>query len=72
MYDLNKQRIPTETLVEKSYIGKELADSLKERVAEKKTEKQSQKKAPVQKMSPAQKQTNDKSVQKQSRKQKIK
>jgi hypothetical protein len=29
VYDLNKQRLTTETLVEKQYIGKELAEQLK-------------------------------------------
>jgi hypothetical protein len=28
VYDQNKQRMPTETLVEKQYIGKELAEKL--------------------------------------------
>jgi hypothetical protein len=32
VFDQNKQRMPTETLVEKQYIGKELAEKLTERV----------------------------------------
>jgi len=72
VYDGNKQRIPTEVLVEKNYIGKELAETLKDRVAQKKTQDQTQKQTPDQKMKPAQKQTTDKPVQKQPRKQKVK
>jgi hypothetical protein len=34
VYDQSKQRLPTETLVEKQYIGKELAEKLTERVAQ--------------------------------------
>ncbi len=72
VYDLNKQRIPTETLVEKNFIGKELAADLKERVAQKKTQTPTPTQAHEQRVKAAQKQTNEKPVQKQPRKQKIK
>jgi hypothetical protein len=39
VYDGNKQRMPTETLVEKQYIGKELAEKLTERVAQQQQQK---------------------------------
>jgi len=45
VYDQNKQRMPTETLVEKQYIGKELAQKLTERV----DQRQQQKVQPTQK-----------------------
>ncbi len=32
VYDLDKQRIPTQTLVDKSYIGKEIAEEFKQRI----------------------------------------
>lgn len=72
VYDLNKQRIPTETLVEKNFIGKELAADLKERVAQKKTQAPTPTQAHEQRVKAAQKQTNDKPAQKPTRKQKIK
>lgn len=39
VYDQNKQRMPTETLVEKQYIGKELAEKLTERVNQQQQQK---------------------------------
>jgi hypothetical protein len=39
VYDQNKQRMPTETLVEKQYIGKELAAKLTERVTQQQQQK---------------------------------
>jgi hypothetical protein len=39
VYDQNKQRMPTETLVEKQYIGKELAEKLTERVRQQEQQK---------------------------------
>jgi hypothetical protein len=39
VYDQNKQRMPTETLVEKEYIGKELAEKLTERVNQQQQQK---------------------------------
>jgi len=72
VYDLNKQRVPTETLVEKHFIGKELAADLKERVTQKKTQTQTPIQAHEQRVKAAQKQKNEKSAQKQTRKQKIK
>jgi hypothetical protein len=39
VYDQNKQRMPTETLVEKQYIGKELAEKLTERVTQQQQQK---------------------------------
>lgn len=32
VYDLDKQRVPTQTLVDKGYIGKEIAEELKQRI----------------------------------------
>ncbi|HEX8332390.1 MAG TPA: hypothetical protein VF622_07185 [Segetibacter sp.] len=66
VYDANKQRMTTDTLVEKQYIGKELADGLKQQFS------QSQKPEPKQ----AQKQSQTLKAQvsqkpKQSRKQKV-
>jgi len=43
VYDSNKQRIPIDTLVEKQYIGKEFAESLKMRVIQQLKPEQSQK-----------------------------
>lgn len=51
VYDANKQVVPTETLVEKGYIGKEFAEKLKESVEQIKQRNGSetpQKQAPVQ------------------------
>jgi hypothetical protein len=39
VYDQNKQRMPTETLVERQYIGKELAERLTERVSQQQQQK---------------------------------
>ena len=50
VFDQNKQRLPTETLVEKQYIGKELAEKLAERVAQ----QEQQKIQPKQKQEPEQ------------------
>lgn len=76
VYDQDKQRIPTETLVEKQYIGKELAEELKQRVSQqqKQTQEQalSQKPEQKEKQTPGQKQKNDMPVKKQAQKQKMK
>ena len=67
VYNTNKERLPTETLVEKGYIGKELADGLKQKFS------QSQK--PEQKQNPKQGQKQkvaDSTKPKQHRKQKVK
>jgi len=50
VFDQNKQRLPTETLVEKQYIGKELAEKLAERVSQ----QEQQKIQPTQKQEPEQ------------------
>jgi hypothetical protein len=82
VYDQNKQRITTEKLVEKDYIGKELAAEITKRIGgEKKTD---QKQAPeklnetkqeqkqIQSQRPTQKLDNKKKEKKQTNKQKIK
>jgi hypothetical protein len=78
VYDQNKQRLPTETLVEKQYIGKELAEKLTERMNQ-----QQQKVQPPQQQKPeqtpqqtvkktlAQKPEKEKPVKKQRQKQKL-
>ncbi|HTN06456.1 hypothetical protein [Agriterribacter sp.] len=77
VYDLSKQRLTTETLVEKQYIGKELADQLKQRVSQQQKQEQKEKQEPApsqkkeQKQKQAQKQKTDEPVKKQSRKQKV-
>jgi hypothetical protein len=79
VYDQNKQRLPTETLVEKQYIGKELAEKLTERVAQQQQQKNPtpQKetveapKQEVKKKTQTVKQENEKPVKKQRQKQKI-
>lgn len=76
VYDQDKQRIPTETLVEKQYIGKELAEELKQRVSQQQTQTQeqalSQKPEQKEKQTPGQKQKNDAPAKKQAQKQKMK
>lgn len=42
VYDANNQRLPTETLVEKGYIGKELAEGLKEQFSQSRKPEQKQ------------------------------
>jgi hypothetical protein len=66
VYDANKQRMTTETLVEKGYIGQELADGLKQQFSQsqKPEQKQAQNQSQTQKVSASQKP-------KQSRKQKV-
>lgn len=77
VYDQNKERIPTEQLVEKQYIGKELAGQLKQRVSQlqKQEQKERPEPAPSQKKEEKQKQVqkpkSDEPVKKQSRKQKV-
>jgi len=68
VYDLNKQRITTEMLVEKQYIGKEFLDQLKQNVSQrqKPEQQQTQKQAHKQKIN-----NSEKPKPKQSRKQKI-
>ncbi|HTE25720.1 hypothetical protein [Flavitalea sp.] len=80
VFDQQKQRIPTETLVEKQYIRIEPAEELKQRVSQQQkpeqTQKQehatSQKQKQNQKQAQGQKQKNDAPVKKQTRKQKVK
>jgi hypothetical protein len=66
VYDAAKQRMTTDTLVEKGYIGKELADGLKQQFSQsqKPEKKQAQKQGKTQKAEASQKP-------KQSRKQKV-
>jgi hypothetical protein len=79
VYDQNKQRMPTETLVEKQYIGKELAEKLTERVAQQQQQRNQtpQKetveapKQEVKKKTQTVKQENEKPVKKQRQKQKL-
>ena len=79
VYDENKQRLSTELLVEKQYIGKELAEQLKQHVSQQQKQEPTtaQKQAPVQsqkqeqKHKQVQKQKNGEPVKKQSRKQKV-
>ena len=76
VYDQNKERLSTERLVEKQYIGKELAEQLKQRVSQQQKPEQKEKQEPSQtqkedqKQKQVQKQKNDQPVKKQSRKQK--
>lgn len=71
VYDAAKQRMTTETLVEKGYIGKELAEGLKQRFnqSQKPEQKESQKQGQTQK-GQTQK-ASDTEMPKQSRKQKV-
>jgi hypothetical protein len=79
VYDQNKQRLPTETLVEKQYIGKELAEKLTERVAQQQQQKiqapqketMEAPKQEVKKKAQTVKQENEKPAKKQHQKQKI-
>jgi len=79
VFDQNKQRLPTETLVEKQYIGKELAAKLTERVAQQQQQKVQtpQQQTPEQppketiKKTQMQKQEKEVPVKKQRQKQKI-
>ena len=79
VYDQNKERIPTDKLVEQQYIGKELAEQLKQRVSQQQKQEQKEKQdspptqGKEQKQQQAQKQKNDQpeKKQKQSRKQKV-
>lgn len=52
VYDMNKQRIPTEALAEKQYIGKEFGDSLKQRASQQQKPEQAQKQEPAQSQKP--------------------
>lgn len=76
VYDQNKERMSTEKLVEKQYIGKELAEQLKQRISQQQKQEQKEKQEPPQtrkqdqKQKQEQKQKNDQPVKKQSRKQK--
>lgn len=76
VYDQNKERIPTEKLVEKQYIGKEFAEQLKQRVNQQQKPEQKEKQESAssqkkeQKQKQVQKQKIDEPVKKQSRKQK--
>lgn len=80
VYDQNKQRIPTEILVEKQHIGKELAEELKQRVSQQQKPEQIQKQEQTpspkqeqsQKQTKEQKQKNEAPAKKQARKQKVK
>jgi hypothetical protein len=79
VYDQNKQRLPTEALVGKQYIGKELAAKLTERVSQQEqqkvqpTQQQKPEQTPQQtvKKTQAQKQEKEKPVKKQRQKQKL-
>jgi hypothetical protein len=77
VYDQNKQRLTTETLVEKQYMGKELAEQLKQRVSQQQKQEQKEKQEPLQtqkqdqKQKQTQKQKNDQPLKKQNRKQKV-
>jgi hypothetical protein len=79
VYDLNKQRVPTEKLLEKQFIGKELAEQLTQRVNQQQEQKAQtpQKQAPEQtpkqtiKKSQTQKQEKEKPVKKQRQKHKL-
>jgi hypothetical protein len=79
VYDQNKQRLPTETLVEKQYIGKELASKLTERVAQQQEQRvqpppqQKPEQTPQQtvKKTQTQKPEKEKPVKKQRQKQKL-
>lgn len=77
VYDQNKERIPTEQLVEKQYIGKELAGQLKQRVSQLQMQEQKERPEPApsqkkeEKQKQAQKPKSDEPVKKQSRKQKV-
>ncbi len=78
VYDLNKQRIPTETLVEKNFIGKELVDKLRERMRQQQKPTVSEKPGQEQKDSVgqvhkhAEKQKEESPVKRQTRKHKVK
>jgi hypothetical protein len=77
VYDANKQRITTEALVEKNYIGEELSKQLKQRMNPQQKKEQSQTQESVQKQEPpatlktTQKHKNEEPKKKQSRKQKV-
>jgi hypothetical protein len=79
VYDQNKQRLPTEALVEKQYIGKELAAKLTERVSQQEqqkvqpTQQQKPEQTPQQtvKKTQAQKPEKEKPVKKQRQKHKL-
>jgi len=78
VYDLNRQRIPTEKLVEKQYIGKDRAEEMNQRVSKEQkkdqTQTQKQEPPPSQKQEQKQKQERQKigaSEKKQTRKHKI-
>ncbi len=81
IYDLNKQRVPTEKLVQNEYIGKDLANKLKEQLSQlqkpKEVANKSQKQAFVQNKDSSQKQAKKDTIKqadpkpKQSRKNKI-
>jgi hypothetical protein len=80
VYDQNKQRVPTETLVEKQFIGKELAEKLTERVNQQQQkvqtpQQQKPEQAPKQEVKKNQtlkQQEKETPVKKQTRRQKIK
>lgn len=77
VYDANKQRIPTDVLVEKNYIGRELAEQLKARIGQEQKPDQSQAQENAQKQGVSQsqkvsqKQKTDEPKKKQTRKQKL-
>lgn len=74
VYDQNKERLSTERLVEKQYIGKELAEQLKQRVSQQQKPEQVplQQQEQTQKQKQELKQKQDTPIKKQTRKQKVK
>ncbi|MFT3749151.1 MAG: hypothetical protein QM768_12570 [Agriterribacter sp.] len=74
VYDQNKQRLTTEMLVEKQYIGKDLAEQLRERVSQQQKPEQtsSLKQEQTQTQKQGLKQKDDSPLKKQTRKQKVK
>lgn len=74
VYDQNKERLSTEKLVEKQYIGKELAEQLKQRVSQQQKPEQVplQQQEQTQKQKQGLKQKDDSPLKKQTRKQKVK
>jgi len=77
VHDQNKQRLTTEKLVEKQYIGKELADEIKQRISQQQKPEQKEKQELTltpkqeQKQKQVQKQKNDAPSKKQTNKQKV-
>jgi len=72
VYDLNKQKLTTEMLVERQYIGKEFLDQLKQNVSQQQKQMQKPENKDVHKTTQKQKVNNsEKPKPKQSRKQKV-